>query len=325
MNLFGKILAATLFSVLVCVPFKQAHAEKTGNGGDACEDQMKHIRNNLEFWLTNGGPERGLRVPPGVTLDWYKRSMLRYISENIPFTNSPNPDKAVLSCTSDRIFVDGVEKTCRNYDSDPRTGTPSIQCNFQRFNQTDSNRQYFLMHHEYAGLAQLEPNNGPESLYIISDQITGYLRNEVVTQLAVVDPVHDRGSTSSCTIQNGPEVYLNGSDIENYDDIKPAIDALKQMENAGVCTVTPVQCTLQNGPEVYVNGSDIENYNDIGPAIAALQELEAAGICVVTPVPCTIKNGPEVYVADSDIENYSEIPDALAALRRLQDAGVCRR
>jgi hypothetical protein len=162
-----------------------------GNGGDTCEAQIKNIRTSLEFWLTNGGPEKGLKLPKAVSLDAYENGMLKYIVEDVKDASGdtvPNSNKAVISCTDDKITVNGAEKTCRNYNQDPKTGFPSITCNFNRFNATEVNQQFFLIHHEYAGLAGLEVNDGPESQYTISNQITGYLRTEEVTKLAIVDP-----------------------------------------------------------------------------------------------------------------------------------------
>jgi hypothetical protein len=90
---------------------------------------------------------------------------------------------ARVSCTTGTIVVGGAEKTCKNWMDGK--GVSQILCNYDRFMKTADSDQYVLIHHEYAGLAGFEPSNGSDSEYEISNQISGYLVDEVVKKLAV--------------------------------------------------------------------------------------------------------------------------------------------
>ncbi len=50
---------------------------------------------------------------------------------------------------------------------------------------TSESDQYVLVHHEYAGLAGIEISKGEDSDYQVSNQISGYLENQVIKKLAV--------------------------------------------------------------------------------------------------------------------------------------------
>jgi hypothetical protein len=56
---------------------------------------------------------------------------------------------------------------------------------------TNDSDQYVLVHHEYAGLSGFEVNNGPDSTYLISNQISEFLVDEVVKKLAIKAPLAD--------------------------------------------------------------------------------------------------------------------------------------
>jgi hypothetical protein len=51
------------------------------------------------------------------------------------------------------------------------------------------------VHHEFAGLAAIEPPIGDESQYLVSNQISGYLVNQVVKKLAVKNIVPGQWKT----------------------------------------------------------------------------------------------------------------------------------
>jgi hypothetical protein len=98
---------------------------------------------------------------------------------------------AQLSCTDSVILVSGVEKTCKNFSDE--NGESKILCNAKRFLETSDEDQYVLVHHEYAGLSGFEVNDGADSQYQLSNQITGYLQNQVVKKLAVLPNNSDDG------------------------------------------------------------------------------------------------------------------------------------
>ena len=60
-----------------------------------------------------------------------------------------------------------------------------ILCNILRFKSTSESEQYKLIHHEYAGLAGVENNEGAASDYSLSTQITEYLTLQTVLKLGL--------------------------------------------------------------------------------------------------------------------------------------------
>lgn len=166
--------------------FTAAHANEKGNGGDICENRFKIVRDDLKTWILGGG-SLGLQLPTGLAVDHYNMEMLKEI------------DQAKITCTDDRQFIGNSEKTCKNFDA--ADGSTYVICNIDRFSKTDESDQYVLVHHEYAGLAGFEVNNGEESVYPISNQITGYLEDQIIKKL-VVKPPHnseDPFDPASCT------------------------------------------------------------------------------------------------------------------------------
>jgi hypothetical protein len=148
-----------------------AFASDKGNGGDICENQMRNIANDIESWLLND-EYSGIKLPVNIGIKTYKQGMLSAVR------------KSVLSCTTGKIFVGGAEKSCKNFRDN--RGIPRIICNFERFTKTEEKEKYKLMHHEFAGVAQFEANNGKEaSVYVISNQISDFLRVEEVLKLGI--------------------------------------------------------------------------------------------------------------------------------------------
>jgi hypothetical protein len=156
-----------------------------GNGGDICEDRFKVVRDDIASWISNGG-STGLTLPGDISISQYNGKMLSEIKG------------AQLSCVDQEITVDGAEKTCKNFVD--TQNVPQIVCNAERFMATSEADQYVLVHHEYAGLSGFEINKGKDSQYSISNQITGYLADQVVKKLVI------RGENNFLT---GP--VLNGS------------------------------------------------------------------------------------------------------------------
>lgn len=167
--------------VLLAIGLLHAHVAlamvgtEGGNGGDMCENRFKLVRDDLFAWIRNGG-SAGLALP-GFDLAIYNSEMIAGI------------ERASISCTNDKVLLRGVEKTCKNFVDE--VGAEQILCNADRFLTTDESEQYVLVHHEYAGIAGFEVNGEDGSKYFISNQITGYLENQLVKRL-VVNP--DRSS-----------------------------------------------------------------------------------------------------------------------------------
>jgi hypothetical protein len=169
---FSQSLLLTALTLISSLP--AFGGEKGLNGGDICEDRFKIVRDDIQSWIDGGGSE-GLTLPAGIRLTEYDTKML---SE---FAN------AQVSCADAEIRVDGADKTCENFTDEH--GTPQIVCNYDRFMATPPSDQYVLVHHEYAGLAGFETNDGESSQYLISNQISGYLEDQTVKKLTV-KPTH---------------------------------------------------------------------------------------------------------------------------------------
>lgn len=150
------IVIATLLSASI----SYANAKVVGNGGDPCENRFQVLRDDLRSWLQSDAPSL-LTLPDGVYTHTYQDDMIRVI------------DSSLISCTDNRILLGDSEKTCANYIDN--RGQKQILCNRSRFMTTQVSDQYVLVHHEFAGLANLEVSRGSESVYFISNQLTAYL------------------------------------------------------------------------------------------------------------------------------------------------------
>ncbi|WP_413585026.1 ankyrin repeat domain-containing protein [Bdellovibrio sp. HCB274] len=149
-------------ALLICFASPLANAQSLlgndrGNGGDPCELSFISIRNDIRQWIIRGG-SAVLQFPANLSLNQYNTSMVQQI------------DSAVISCTEEKLTIGSSEKTCVNYRD--KQGRPMITCNLRRFTEAGEAAQYVLVHHEYAGLAGMEVNNGEASDYRISSQIS---------------------------------------------------------------------------------------------------------------------------------------------------------
>jgi hypothetical protein len=195
----GLLVALTIASLN---PAYASKGDKEGNGGDMCEDRIKVVRDDIASWINKGG-SAGLQLPRGIDNAQYSSLMLNAISQ------------AKVSCTDAVIKVGQSEKTCKNFIDG---GAPRIVCNAKRFLDTNESQQYVLIHHEYAGLAQIEQNYGDDSNYSVSNQISGYLVNEVVKRLAVRPrSVNNPGNSPDFDalqkLQEGEQRYLKSLEV----------------------------------------------------------------------------------------------------------------
>lgn len=197
-----KMILMPLF-IFVCALVLQAPVAEAasrgggyghGNGGDMCENRFKTVRDDLREWILDGGSDF-LRLPAGITHEQYKQLMLEKINT------------AKVSCIDRKILIGGAEKTCRNFVK--ADGSLRIQCHRGLLMNTTESDQYVLVHHEYAGLAGFEVNNGDNSNYEISNQITGYLEDQIVKKLAVKPSAYENPfSSASCA---GPQMTIQAA------------------------------------------------------------------------------------------------------------------
>lgn len=193
------MIAIMLFSLQVF-----AGAEGRG-GGDLCEDRIKLIGSDLKDWIINRGPD-DLKLPSGISVEQYSNAMLDEIA-NVKIECVGQGDQGYP------ININGVSKVCR-FDKD--SNGSQITCDFIKFNATDESDQYVLIHHEYAGLAGLELPNGSNSDYTISNQISGYLQDQVVKKLVVKKAGHKQTVPAFIFVKIKADTFQMGSPVTEY-------------------------------------------------------------------------------------------------------------
>ncbi len=148
-------------------------SESIGGGGDASEARVNEIRSDVLKWIEEKGA-LGLVLPSNMTYDEYVSNMSIVLQ----------PKKVIIGFTEERVIYNNTEKTCKSF-IDKDNYEMQILCNISRFEETKNSDQYKLIHHEYAGLARIEKNDGAASDYNISSQITDYLEYKKILKLAI--------------------------------------------------------------------------------------------------------------------------------------------
>lgn len=161
-----------------------------GGGGDATEERVDEIRSDLLKWINDGGA-KDLILPETLSYEEYVEKMTHILQPQqvvVGFVEKDDDSNVEL-----QVNVSGMPKTCRGFLSilDSR---PHILCNISRFKNTTDSEQYKLIHHEYAGLMNIESNDEAASDYKVSSQITDYLTLQTVLRLAVKTKPRDESS-----------------------------------------------------------------------------------------------------------------------------------
>lgn len=173
MILKNLLMAGLLFSTLTNVSYAVVHGGDSGGGGDASEARVDDIRKDILKWIIDGGAT-SLELPQDLSYDVYVEKMKSVLVAK----------KVIVSFTEKEVKVGKASKTCKGY-VDLETKRKNILCNIPRFQKTSESAQYSLIHHEYAGLVNVEKNDGESSDYVISNQLTDYLVEQVVLKLAI--------------------------------------------------------------------------------------------------------------------------------------------
>jgi ankyrin repeat protein len=223
-----KLILSLAFSFISSLAYGQLiDGQDRGNGGDLCEMRFNEIRNDFQNWILNGG-SGSLQLPYGITLIQYDSTMLEQMS------------KAIVSCTQKVLSVGVAEKTCLNFTDDQ--GRPRILCNFDRFMKTTDSQQYVLVHHEYAGLARFEVNNGEKSDYSISAQISDYFRQNSPIHLDIT-PVQQCPLDSYRSISERMAVAIYENKLECIRSLAPMLGF---SEMVLIYRFEPLENTLPN-------------------------------------------------------------------------------
>lgn len=176
--LLGMLVMAFSYST---VGLSRTIGGDSGGGGDATEMTVDAIRSDLLNWIRNAGA-RGLKLPDDISYDDYVLKMTDILQPKkvvIGFIDKDDESNDEL-----KVNVDGIPKTCRGFIS-VLDLKPHILCNISRFKNTLEFEQYRLIHHEYAGLVNMEKNENAASDYSISSQITDFLTEQTVYKLSI--------------------------------------------------------------------------------------------------------------------------------------------
>ena len=173
---------------------------ETGGGGDASEARVNEIREDILNWIKEDGA-KGLVLSDDLSYDEYISNMTEILK----------PKKVKVSFTEDKVIYSNAEKTCKGFLVEDNKSM-HILCNVSRFAETPPSDQYKLIHHEYAGLARIENNDGAASDYYLSSQITDFLTSQKVLRLSIKKVVK-----KDCTIHINDEYF---HDLNYYGIIK---------------------------------------------------------------------------------------------------------
>ncbi len=186
--------ALILLACFTSVPALARIGGESGGGGDASELRVNEIRSDILQWIEKGGAKE-LKLPSNLSYDQYVSDMSEILQ----------PKKVIISFTNDKVLVNNIEKTCRSFIA-RSSSLPNILCNISRFKNTTESEQYKLIHHEFAGLASIEKNQGGASDYEISTQITDFLDSEVVLKLKIKNDSSDVLNVDYGSLQSKNEV-----------------------------------------------------------------------------------------------------------------------
>jgi hypothetical protein len=245
---FKKLLILTCSTLLISsAPAFAKKGTESGGGGDASELRVNEIRSDLLNWISNEGA-KGLDLPNELSYGEYFSKMTDILQSKkviIGFVEKDDKNKNEL-----KVSVNGTPKTCRGFIS-AVDSKPHILCNLSRFKSTSESEQYKLIHHEFAGLVNVENNEGAASDYAISSQITDFLSEQTVLKLAVKKSGNQVESKQKpiCTIHKTHgsnfaglkyDIFVvmvkdDSYDYGDYENRKEADARMEELRKLGVC------------------------------------------------------------------------------------------
>lgn len=184
-NLLKNIVVLCL-TFIQLLGFSTVYAKSTGGaiaggGGDSYEKRVDDIRSDILNWIKSGGSQ-GLNLNLSLSNEEYVSKMNSILISQYVVVNFVEEDHE--SDEELQVSVNGLPKTCRGFLA-KKDNRPHILCDLNRFKKTTESDQYRLIHHEFAGLAGLERNDGAASDYFISSQLTSYLQRQTVLKLSI--------------------------------------------------------------------------------------------------------------------------------------------
>jgi hypothetical protein len=172
-------LTLIVISALSCL---QAKADGTlgGGGGDVCENNIRQIVDDIGQWISRGGGST-LHLPRGISAAQYSTAMQEQVKK-VKVNCVGRGDTGYPVFVRDQTLNVLFNKTCK---FEKLAGESLVTCDAVKLGETQTSDQYILLHHELAGLAQLELPDGAVSHYEISNQIAAFLEDKVVKRLVV--------------------------------------------------------------------------------------------------------------------------------------------
>ena len=335
MNLYIRLMILGLISLSTAV--SHSSGPSNGGGGDRCERRFKEVARDIADWIKGDGPRlRGLDVTQAkISIQEYSQGMLEQLSQ------------AQVTCVGPGdvgypVLVHGRPKECRNYfDAD---GQPRIICDIAKFysnlRDPETNpEQYMMVHHEYATLAGFELPMAANSIYPLSDQITGFLEDRRVKKLAIKPARAEVPFSQQCYIrgygQGYTAVYIGDARATSVSS-KPeqAIQDLKSLVDAGACKLRVYTCELRGGNgymSVSINNEwATQTTSNVEEAIEELNRFVKAGVCEQQVPGCNIRTNTRgytaVFIREMRVTSYTD--EAIETIKRIQAltrAGICRQ
>jgi hypothetical protein len=243
----------TLFSVALLLLLASntsfASEGQDRGGGDLCEKRIQDIRNDIASWIAKGG-HNGLSLSNLAPAE-YASLMLQAIGSTKISCVSPG-DKGYP------VQVNSTPKECR---FDKKGVSAVITCDKSKFEGRSESDQYTLIHHEYAGISQLEKPDGDISNYWISRQISGYLADVVIKKLVVKDAHKANAPSVDLPFPSAADgwVLQPGDNRERSLILSDAIRKMK-FKNCLIKNLAGENESLPNFRFVSKQGGDLDSY-----------------------------------------------------------------
>lgn len=175
-----------------------------GGGDIACEGRIKVIKEDLIAWIKQGG-HRSLDLKSRGGPEQYADRMLHEINKTrIECVGKGDPGFPVL--------VFGIAKTCA---IDMKKNENRMTCDFNKVAAYTAEDLYKQIHHEYATAAGFEIPKKGNSDYEISNQLTGYLEQQLVLKLVVKSD--SSKSLNLESLREGMKFELGSEKVSTYD------------------------------------------------------------------------------------------------------------
>lgn len=287
-----------LISLLLIGHLGFAGSEGVG-GGDLCENQIKIIRDDLKQWIFKGG-HQSLVLSQEISHSDYGYRMLQSMENTTKIKCVSSGDKHYP------IEVDGTPKVCKfikNKDSS------EILCDFKKFQSMNETEQYILIHHEYAGISDIEKPSGDSSNYAVSNQITAFLEDKNVKRLVVkraADSYLKVGSLYTFSIAGSPALGKKLAVTQQSYGL--TISGMAKYDDTFIPWYAIVDSSMPYGPGVFI-------------AKGKLQVIYRVGNSTNTQTVC--EYAIEIMLTHSGNDKFAASYNFPKSISSLPASGIC--